>query len=246
VWINISLSNDVSFSDGLIFGLLLAALAALIWTTSSDKKNVRNIFWIKKFDPLNIFTGILALATLALVVISILQWLTLDRTDQTFRAGERAFVFVTHSREGWQRAEKINDEIVREFPVVWENVGNSPTRGLLIKLYCPDVQPFAVTNPVSLPGKTEQMSATIEPKQTTWGGSCFYSNLQLKLVKNNEYHLYVIAMADYFDIFDEHHKTESCFELAEMSGNLDDLDAQPHGRLRYCERNCADKECDKP
>jgi hypothetical protein len=142
VRISVSLGNGVSFSNGLIFGLLLAALAALTWTIWPNKRDVGSSFWAKLLEPLTIFTA-------ALVGVSVLQWRTLDRTDDTFRAGERAFVFVTHNSVGWQRAEMINGEPVRQYPIVWENSGNSPTRDLVVKLYCLPLQPLP-TDPNSL------------------------------------------------------------------------------------------------
>jgi hypothetical protein len=61
-------------------------------------------------EPLNIFTLLLAVATIGLAIVSFLQWRTLDkqahtmeRTDETLRAGERAFVFLGQSGTGFQR-----------------------------------------------------------------------------------------------------------------------------------------------
>lgn len=101
--ISVSLGSSVSFSDGLAFGLLIAVLAALVWTNPPQELR----------SPVTIFTGMLALATLGLVYVSFLQQRTLDqqartmeRTDETIRTGERAFVFVTNNNGGgWQRAE---------------------------------------------------------------------------------------------------------------------------------------------
>jgi hypothetical protein len=126
-----SLGDSASFSDGVLFVLLLIAVMALVWTMLSAR--VR--------EPLNVFTLVLAIATIGLAIVSFLQWRTLgqqarimERTDETFRAGERAFVFVTHNVGGWQRAEKIKGEIVRSYPIVWENSGASPTRDLVVKI----------------------------------------------------------------------------------------------------------------
>ena len=58
--------SSASFVDGLVLGLLIAVLAALVWTTFSAK--------VRK--PETLFNGVLATATLALAFVSILQWLT--------------------------------------------------------------------------------------------------------------------------------------------------------------------------
>jgi hypothetical protein len=86
------------------------------------------------------------------------------------------------------------------------------------------------------------------PKQTTWGGTCIYSADQLDLVKNSGYHLYIGSTADYSDIFDKHHYTESCIEVVGLSKEekFEDIKVMPKGNLINCGRNCADKECDKP
>lgn len=78
-----SVGDRATFFDGAVFVLVLVILTALIW----DKLR----------EPLNLFTAVLALATIALVYVSGLQWRTLDKTDQTWRDGERAYVFPAHN-----------------------------------------------------------------------------------------------------------------------------------------------------
>jgi hypothetical protein len=96
------------------------------------------------------------------------------------------------------------------------------------------------------------------PKQTTWGDQCNYSDADLDRVKDKGYHLYIAAVVDYFDIFDAHHRTEACLEVINLNGtyvrittpptgSFKDVDMLPQAQLNAsCERNCADKECDKP
>jgi hypothetical protein len=43
-------------------------------------------------DPMTLFTAILAVATIVLAFVSVLQWLTLEKTDETMRAAERPFI----------------------------------------------------------------------------------------------------------------------------------------------------------
>ena len=246
--IGASLSDSATVSDGVLFVLFLIAVATLVWTMLPAK--VR--------EPLTIFNGVLAIATIGLAIVSFLQWRTLDRTDETFRAGERAFVFLKLPGDGWQPAQTINGEVDRALPVVWENSGNSPTRDLVIKLYCVPPQQNAVENPISTLGKPPLVgSRLLGPKQTTWAGSCSYPAAALDLVKDKRYHLYIASTADYFDIFDTPHRTEACFEVINFTGtyvhmtkaptgSFEDIDMLPQGQFRNCGRNCADKECDKP
>jgi hypothetical protein len=181
-----------------------------------------NSFWDKCKEPLNIFTAVLASATAFLAFVSILQWRTLDqqartmeRTDETWRAGERAFVFLKLPGDGWQKAQITNGGItMRTLPVTWENSGNSPTRDLVVKLYCVPPQQNAVKNPITVPGQPPlEVRLLLGSKQTTWGGACNYSAAALDLVKDKGYHLYMATVVDYFDIFDAPHKTEACFEV---------------------------------
>jgi hypothetical protein len=89
------------------------------------------------------------------------------------------------------------------------------------------------------------LARLLGPKQTTWAGTCNYTLEQLNEVKNDGYHLYIASRADYYDIFDEHHVTEYCEELVNLTGNFEDINTIPQADLTACGRNCADKECDK-
>jgi hypothetical protein len=233
--ISISLGGGATFFNGALFALVLVIIAALTW---------------EKFrDPLNIFTGVLALATLALVYVSALQWRTLEKTDETARASERAFVFPAPKKAEWRPAVKNKDVVTREFPVVWENSGNSPTVNLVIETYCHNPVPLSEENPITQNiDPTVRVQRLVGPKQTTWGGACIYNADQLYLVKNSGYHLYIGSTADYSDIFDKHHHTESCTEIVGLSkaDKFEDVNVIPGGSLINCGRNCADKECEKP
>ena len=230
--INVSLGSSATFFDGVLAVLVVLILAALVWDRFRE--------------PLTMFTGVLALATLALVYVSGLQWSTLDKTDETFRAGQRAFVFPTHNN-GWQGAETIDGVVRRAYPVGWENSGNSPTRNLVVKTYCPQVQPLSERSPITLPDTPVfEVKLLLGPKQNTWSGGCTYSTAALKQVRDDGYHLYIASTADYFDIFDKHHYTEVCFEIIGVTGQLDDLNVTPQSSFTNCGRNCADKECDEP
>jgi hypothetical protein len=248
VRISVSLADSASFFDGVLFVLLLMAVTALVWTMLSAK--VR--------EPLNIFTCVLAIATIGLTIISFLQWRTLEKTDETWRVGERAFVFLKLPGDGWQKAQiTINGITMRTLPVTWENSGNSPTRDLVVKLYCVPPQLNAVKNPITVPVQPPlEVRLLLGPKQTTWGGACNYPAAALDLVKDKGYHLYIAAVADYFDIFDAPHKTEACFEVINLTGtyvnitkaptgSFEDVDVIPQWQFTTnCGRNCADKECE--
>lgn len=230
--ISATASSSATFVDGAIFVLVLAILTALIW---------------EKFrEPLNLFTAVLALAIIALVYVSALQWRTLDKTDQTWRDGERAYVFPAQNNATWLPAKTNGGQIIRSYPIVWENSGNSPTVNLVIKTYCLSPLPLPEANPIKmLHDPTADVQRLLGPKQTTWGGTCIYSADQLDTVRDSGYHLYIVSTADYFDIFDNHHYTETCFEFLDFSKDdkFEDIKVMPRADISNCGRNCADKEC---
>ena len=195
-----------------------------------------------------LFTGVLAIATVALVFVSWLQQRTLDKTDQTWRDGERAYVFPAPNVAVWQPATMANGIVTRAYPIVWENSGNSPTVNLIIKLYCLKPLPLSEANPIRLLDNPTAVQRLLGPKQTIWGGTCPYSAEQLDMVRDSGYHLYIASTADYFDIFDKHHYTETCFELVNFSkeDKFEDPKVTPRGDIYNCGRNCSDKECQKP
>jgi hypothetical protein len=169
---------------------------------------------------------------------------------KTMRAGERAFVFPAQNNVAFLPDTKtIDGKIIRQYPVVWENSGNSPTVNLVIKTYCLNPLPLSEANPITLlHNPTVDVQRLLGPKQWTRGAACVYSAEQLDMVRDSGYHIYLISTADYFDIFDAHHYTETCFELANFSkeDKFEDVNVSPRADLSNCGRNCADKECDKP
>jgi hypothetical protein len=246
---SVSLGSSATFLDGVLFALLLAILTALLWRIPLAKLR----------EPVTLFTAVLAFATAVLAFVAILQWRTLDqqarimdRTDETFRAGERAFVFLKLPGDGWQKAQINNGVTMRALPVTWENSGNSPTRDLVIKLYCVPPQPNAVKNPITVFGEPPLgVRLLLGPKQTTWVGTCNYTAAALDLVKDKGYHLYIAAAADYFDIFDAPHKTEACFEVINLTGTTTGSFEDVNIILQWqfttsCGRNCTDEECKNP
>jgi hypothetical protein len=109
--------------------------------------------------------------------------------------------------------------------------------------------PLSEANPITLlPNPTLDVQRLLGPKQTTRGAACIYSAEQLDMIRDSGYHLYIVSTADYFDIFDKHHYTETCFELLNFSKDdkFEDVNVSPRGDVNNCGRNCADNECDKP
>jgi hypothetical protein len=115
--------SSASFVDGLVLGLLIAVLAALVWTTFSAK--------VRK--PETLFNGVLATATLALAFVSILQWLTLGNTDRKIGeqvdemvADRRPFIGISDDEIVINKPLTFNDGWATiQFKVTLRNVGKS-------------------------------------------------------------------------------------------------------------------------
>jgi hypothetical protein len=205
----------------------------------------KNRFWAALRDPLNIFTGVLAISTAGLVVVAAVQSYILEKTDQTFRAGERAFVFVK-GQNTWLPAETFNTNILRSYVVEWENSGNTETKNLFVRLYCPRPSAFDTADPITLKYEpSQQISRLLGPKQSTWAGVCIYSDEELSHAADLGIPIYVASNSSYFDTFDDFHLTEYCVKLVQLtSRDFKNKAVVPNNLLEACtDHNCADKEC---
>jgi hypothetical protein len=92
-------SNDKKHSGGdrptpLIDRVIRAAVSAFVDTNANQHHGQQPKNHPFR-EPITWATIVLALATAASVGVAALQWQTLDKTDETLKANERAFVFVT-------------------------------------------------------------------------------------------------------------------------------------------------------
>jgi hypothetical protein len=192
-----------------------------------------------------LFTGILALGTVALAIVAVFQWLTLEKTDHTLRAGQRAFVFVNRPVSSWTAARKVGSETVRSFYVEWENNGNSQAKNLRVALWCPRPSAFDIVDPITA-NKTPSVEAPrlLGPKQSVWGGVCNYRASELESVRDQSIPMFVAARAVYSDIFGEDHVTEFCAQVTSLAGDFQKIEGVPTNDLSSCPKhNCADDEC---
>lgn len=203
-------------------------------------------WWVKFKDPLSIFTFVLAVATIVLTWVAILQKWTLDRTDETARAGQRAFVFPKQEGNNWTTGRKDGEEVRRSFAVVWENSGNSPTREMTVSLWCPRPNVFNQVDPVTAGTKPEVSGAgrLLGPKQSIWGGVCNYSSTELQNFKDKKPPWFIAAETTYYDIFGKWHLTEYCIQIINLDGDFKNAGVNPTADTFGCEtHNCADDEC---
>ncbi len=209
--------------------------------TAQDKKIAEG--WKTKLkDPITLFTGVLAILAFA-------QWYTLEKTDDTLRAGERAFVFVKQEPNSWTVARKVGDEVTRTFGVIWENNGNSQTRDMKITLWCPRPSIFETVDPITAgkPPVFSDVARLLGPKQYVWGGVCNYSATELEDIKAKKLPWFVAARATYYDIFGKWHRTEYCTVIFNIEGDFKNVNAVRTNDMIGCAaHNCADNECSQP
>jgi hypothetical protein len=188
-----------------------------------------------------------AVVTVALAGVAWLQWGTLEKTDHTLRAGQRAFVFVKQG--AWTTGKKVGDEVNRSLAVVWENNGNSQTRDMRVSLWCPRPSAFETVDPITS-GRSPEISNVnrlLGPKQSVWGGVCHYSTTELENIRSKRLPWFVAAKATYFDIFGEPHVTEYCSTILNLEGDFRDPNVVPTNDAVGCDaHNCADDECKNP
>jgi hypothetical protein len=204
VGINVALGSGATFFNGALLVLVLIILAALMW---------------ERFrEPLNMFTGVLALATLALVYVSVLQWRTLDKTDETMRAGERAFVFVKMFQLG-----VVND--VQKITPMLENSGSTPANplhwwisykktgveGLPTNFKYPDFD----TQGSEIVGKGNGITTYLGPHQTIYAETISIPITAMKDVREGRARVFVWGWLEYVDTFQTTlvHRTEFCQEI---------------------------------
>jgi hypothetical protein len=198
-----------------------------------DKKG-SNGFWSKTKDPLNLFTAILAVSTILLTVIAGFQWRTLEKTDQTIKAQERAFLYV----ETFNTATNGNTLVAAP---VWKNSGSTPATSVQIWtnkiVFQDDIPPgygYLNLGTGGLPNEKQGYyfgTDYIGPQSTMVGIASVFSVTERPIVRT-KYIMY--GWAKYMDAFGGSHLTRFCYYLAEG----------PSTTFLSCSRYaCTDSEC---
>lgn len=209
------------------------------------------IGFLKSIDSL-----ILAIATCFLVWIAFGQWDTLEKTDQTNREINRAFV------KG-QLLQITQNGIYWWIQPFIENTGNTQTKNM--KVFVDDAfnldevnvppsptrrtPPFAPQDPEDAflskmrPSSTFTRIPLGAKASTPVGGFGFLSDYIDKMAKNRA-DGYVYGVIWYDDVFlrSEQHKSKFCFVVQPVKKG-DNPTTISYGLCRYW--NCTDDECDK-
>lgn len=236
-----------------------------------EKKEIvdsgRSSIW-RPNDPVSLYTLALAIFSGLLVFVSIVQIRYLIRADKTARitaqAAKDQTVLTREAMVGTQRAfvlvKALEVELVT-FPyqsptagiidriagwrvgVVWENSGDTPTRGLITHI---SLKFFngQIPDDFDFPDLSDRnvSKALIGPRGTIHSASFLISVQDAQRVKDGNQQAYMWGWAEYNDVFPntKRHRTEFCYEL---------LFIEPFpqrasfGHLMHRTHNGADDEC---
>jgi hypothetical protein len=179
----------------------LALIGLIVWDTREKGT------WRTKWkEPLALFTAILAFATVALVWVAKLQWNTLEKTDETLRAGQRAFVFLENIQMNQQPA--LPQGFIWYFVPNLRNNGTTQTKNLTTRLTC-EFSPQ--------PSKVGVRHSLLGPKQIEGMGACSWSAESLAQIWQSHTEILIAGDATYSDIFDDPHVYRFCRKITVAS-----------------------------
>jgi hypothetical protein len=188
-------------------------------------------------NPIERYTLFLAIFTLGLIIVGVLQLLTLEKTDETSRFRDRAFI-------------NFSDPVIRRFPnydpprltinVAAQNTGNVPARNVSISYDCvivdnskniTDPFPTAKFSPVQIP-------RFIGPKQIIGFAVRDDTQTFFDSIMNGEIKVFIIVKAEYLDGFDSHFP-----RVTQMSRQLHVDKSKLHSFSFAGSHNCIDEDC---
>ncbi len=186
-------------------------------------------------DPIVWATIGIVFATVFTGGVGYLQYLTLEKTDQTLRAGQRAFVFL----EGIHMTQHavLPNGYSWYFVASLQNNGTTQTKNLVTRLTCK-------INPQHSDIGTSH--SLLGPKQIDGAGACTWSADQLAQIWQNQSHIFMAGDAVYYDVFDDRHITRFCRDITIQSDpRIGNGTLQQVTGVCPDWPDCADKECEQ-
>ncbi len=203
-------------------------------TVPGSSAKAETVWWWPSPDAwVALFTALLALFTLALVCVSVLQWRTLDATQKSGVVVERAYVGLSHRSPGLRPFDPTAP--VAEVNIRVKNHGNTPadvravSLGVWVGASLPDVPPYAP-------------STAITAFVTAHDAFVLHRSLPFSVAEYNQIvagaaRLYLLGYVDYIDRFGQRHRhgyarvwdrsnvTNNLVFVTEVGYNYD----RPHG-----------------
>ncbi|HEY7246953.1 MAG TPA: hypothetical protein VH678_24025 [Xanthobacteraceae bacterium] len=206
--------------------------------------------------------GVSAIATAAIAVFTIvLVWVTSRQarlTKEALIADKRAFVFAKNIFPVWE-LDRQTGEYNWRFRPVWENSGDTPTKGMTLYVDCelrntilPQGFDFTRTTIPAGPGM-------LGPRATSTGGAAPHypvaaiTPTDIVDIQAGKKFLYLWGWVRYWDVFPKtpQHITRFCWQIMPLGNPKNYNPAQVPGApeslnfgyLHQSEGNCADEEC---
>lgn len=204
-------------------------------TPQNEKPSTQQCWW---HNPTERFTFFVAIFTLCLVVVGVLQRCTLEKTDLTSRLRDRAFV-------------NFSDPMIENFPsynpprktinIIAHNTGNVPARNVSINYDCVIDKEKTIDDPFVVAKFTRAaIPLFIGPKQGVKLRVCNETHRFFDRIANGEINVFIVVRAEYLDGFDSQHlrTTQTSRQLRIDKTGLHSFSfAGPH--------NCIDEDCNK-
>ncbi len=211
------------------------------WVSVKARVN-RVVNGLNKFDGLitAIATALLVIVTIILAMIAYWQGKILDRTDETSRLRDRAFVYFGDPGFVPYPPENV---IVHGVTIFVNNAGNMPARRVVVRYSCPNVlksngpikDPFDSAN-----WTTADMPQVIGPKQTFGLQTCEIPIGVITEAQKGNRDIFIITEVSYIDGFDLVHT-----RVTQMTRNLRFDRFGGHSLGFIGPHNCSDDDCPK-
>jgi hypothetical protein len=203
--------------------------------------------WYKKlFDPVALFTLLLSIATVGLVYVGELQRRTLEKTDETQRMFNRAFIFPVAADLALVPTPGFST-MKWNFVPQWENSGNTATVDLKVETRCGVLVSQRIEPSFGTGAADASSNRVIGPHQKVLGEGCSFGYQELSEAMTRKKFLYILMRATYKDVFGAMHITEFCAKAFILIGNLSDpYPTRPIGLSNGASclnHNCADEQC---
>jgi len=182
--------------------------------------------------------GIYTLLTAAITAASIYSARISYRTMVN---GQRAFVFL---QEFQTTAIQVGPNVLWYIYPIWENVGNTPARRLMLDMGCIDSRE-EMHKPVDFEATSKLHPRVLGPHQHTAGGACARSAAEVAAIQRQSAKIYMWGTARYRDIFGDEHRTRFCIST-QIVGDPNVPNSNPPSQISNCKwGNCDDSECDR-
>lgn len=184
-------------------------------------------------------TGALVFVGIVTALILIVHAFIFDRTDDTSRTAQRAFVFLREIHvDPPKRMSKPAGDVSYSMRAVWENTGGTETQDLVVNSF------IAVSSEYEWPKTSADQgkARSLPPHQFTEIGAMGLAGHHLNGARNSNDIVAIYGFAKYRDAFKNKHLTLACLKL--RLSEFDYRRGVGSFEFEQChEYNCTDQEC---